>query len=97
MFDFFKRLIPRLGGLFARAARTIIGQAANRLEHIAEQLVREAQSHPDLKTGKDKFDWVKGQIKERFPSYKEAAINLAIELAVAVVKDAYISAKKELF
>lgn len=89
MFYFFKKLIPCAKGFFARAAKTATGQAAGKLSVVAEEVFREAQSHPDLKSGSAKFKWAKGQILERFPSFQAEEINLAIELAVAVIKEEY--------
>ena len=87
MFGWIKSALGFIGSFFKRAARTAIGAAANSLESTAVSVVREVQRKAPVNAGDlAKFDMVKQVLKKRYPNYKDAAINLAIEMAVAVVK-----------
>lgn len=88
MFAWIKGALGFIGSFFKRAARTAVGAAANSLEDMAVSVVREVQRKVPAEAGDlAKFDMAKQILKERYPNYKDAALNLAINLAVAVVKN----------
>ncbi len=71
---------------FTYVAETIVGQAAESLSDAALDIVQNLESKHDL-SGKEKFNQAKDVLAKKYPSVQTAAINLAIESAVAIVKD----------
>ena len=71
---------------FSYVAETVLGQAAESLSDAALDIVQNMESKQDL-SGKEKFNQAKDVLAKKYPSIQTAAINLAIESAVAIVKD----------
>lgn len=87
--NWLKKILGLVGSFFKRAALTALGVAVNELEEVATEVVRTVEeARPDL-SGKEKYDIVFQKIKTQYPSIQTAVINLAIELAVAIIKDQF--------
>ena len=81
----FKRLFTAIGSFFKKAAVTVIGQAADQIQDLAIDIVKELASR-DIKNA-EKRGLAVAMIRERVPTIGTAAINLAIEMAWAVVAE----------
>jgi len=84
---FFSRIFGFFSDFFQQVARTIIGQAVEEIKEAALEIVDEIESrHPNL-SGEEKWKIAERKLSSRYPSFKSAAINLAIESAVALIKE----------
>lgn len=81
---FFKGVFSFLLPFAKEAAQTAVGVAAEEMRDAAKAFVKEAEQAP---ASVNKYDYARKKMKEQFPSAELAAINLAIEMAVAVLKD----------
>ena len=88
MWNKIKSIFNALTGLFARAAASAIGKAAEEIAPIAERIVRDvAANYPDA-SGREKFSIAKELIFDQVgPAVTAAAVNLAIELAHAAYNE----------
>lgn len=91
MLDIWKWLL----GLLGLAAKTLTGEAAEFISGPAKKVVAMLEENPDL-TGSEKYDRARaylkdhygGDIADKFGEHLvNRAINLAIEAAVAVIKE----------
>ena len=83
---FFSSFFGWFKSFFSVVAETAIGIAVESMKDTALAIVKNLEKKPDLK-GSEKFNTAKNVLAENYPSAKNAAINLAIESAVAIVKD----------
>lgn len=74
-----------LKGFFDLVASTVLGKAAESISKAAVEVVESLEGE-DM-NGKEKWEEAQRVLKEMYPSVEIAAINLAIESAVAIVKD----------
>jgi len=79
---FFKRLFGWIGSFFKEAAKTAVGVVAEEMKDVALQVVREAENAPNKSS---KYEYAFRKMRDRYPDARTAGINLAIELAVAIV------------
>lgn len=87
MKKFLKNLWDTISPFFKTAAKTAIGKMADSIASSAQTYVLEIEAlYPNI-SGQEKFNIVKERLRMHYPAIKEAAINLAIELAVAIIKD----------
>lgn len=84
--NWFKRIFSKLSEFFMQAAQTAIGVAADSISSTAIEVVSKLDANHSL-SGAAKRDIAIGTIKEKYPNIQTAAINLAIESAVAIVKE----------
>lgn len=78
IFDWFK-------SFFREVAGTAIGVAAEEMSEAAITVVGALEE--EGVSGKEKYDRAKSALKDRYPSAESAAINLAIETALAIIRD----------
>jgi predicted RNA polymerase sigma factor len=83
---FFSSFFGWFKSLFSLVAETAIGIAADSIKESAIAVVKNLENKPDL-NGTEKYNTAKDVLVKKYPSMQEAAINLAIEAAVAIVKD----------
>ena len=84
--NWLKKLFSTIGSFFKRAAKTVTGVAAQALEAEVMSAVNAVEmKHPDA-AGGQKAALVFDQLRANHPDVKTAAINLAIELAVVLLK-----------
>lgn len=81
----FKNLFKTIGNFFKTVAITAIGQAAEQVQELAIEVV-ESLANQDIDSSL-KRDMAVTMIKARVPNIATAAINLAIEMAWAIVSD----------
>lgn len=81
----FSAIFGWFSGFFKRVAKTFIGKAAEEMSEAALVVV-EALEEKNL-TGEEKYRKAKKTLKDKYPSAEGVAINLAIETALAIVKD----------
>ena len=84
--NFFKKIFGMFSQFFSRVAETAIGVAADSISVTALEVVGNLENSTGL-SGSEKKDRAVGIIKGRYPDIQTAAINLAIETAVAIVKE----------
>lgn len=87
MKKFFKKLFGWMSDFFERAAKTAIGVFVDKMKEEAIRVVRDAELAPGSMSGKEKYDYAFDKLKRRYPDAETAAINLAIELAVAIITE----------
>ena len=83
---FFSSIFDWFKGFFSVVAKTAIGIAAESIKDTALEIVENVETNSG-KQGIEKFNIAKETLTKKYPSMKEAAINLAIEAAVAIIKD----------
>jgi predicted RNA polymerase sigma factor len=83
---FFSSFFGWFKSLFSLVAETAIGIAADSIKESAIAVVKNLENKPDL-NGTEKYNTAKDVLVKKYPSMQEAAINLAIEAAVAIIKD----------
>jgi len=84
--DWLKNLFATIGSFFKRAAKTAIGVAARKLEKDATEIINRVEVDNPGISGKVKARMAYEMMRAKYPDVKTAAINLAIELAVALLK-----------
>lgn len=90
MWDKIKGFFGGFGGFFAQVAQTAVGAAVEELKDVAMDIVDQIQSDwGDDVSGARKFNMAEDYMQDHFPDAQSAAINLAIEMAVAIVKDRF--------
>jgi hypothetical protein len=82
----FGKLFGWFKDFFGLVAETFIGKAAEEIKDAALEVVEELSKNPDM-SGSEKWNKARNHLKEKYPSVESAAINLAIEAAVAIIKD----------
>lgn len=82
----FSEIYSWFKSIFSYVAKTFIGEAAEELSDAAVSIVSELEKNPHL-SGKEKFKRAEEALSGKYPSAESAAINLAIEVAVAIVRD----------
>lgn len=82
IFDFFKKMFGKVGPFLAQVAQTAIGMFAEAIKEEAMEAVRQAKNAPK---GTNKYEYAFSILKDKFPDAKTAALNFAIEAAVAIV------------
>jgi len=73
-------------GFFVKVGKTAIGIAAESISDYATHVVKEVDKRSDM-TGKEKFNYAKDKLHDKYPSIEDAAIDLAIQAALALVRD----------
>jgi len=84
--NFFKKMFGMFSRFFSRVAETAIGVAADSISATAIEIVGAIENSSDM-SGVAKRNLAVDKIRERYPDIQTAAINLAIETAVAIVKE----------
>ena len=84
--NWFKNIFGFVSKFFSRAAKTAIGVAAESISEMALEVVNGLESNGGL-SGVAKKDLAIDLIKEKYPDIQTAAINLAIETALAIIRD----------
>lgn len=84
--NWFRVMLARASKFFFMAAKTAIGIAANDISKVVLEIVKDLEQHNQL-SGKDKKRMAINMVKKEYPNAESAVINLAIETAVAIVKD----------
>ena len=83
--NWFKKLFGMIGSFFKKAAITVIGQAADQIQDLAIDVVKELAGRGIPSA--EKRGLAVAMIRARVPNIATAAINLAIEMAWAVVSE----------
>lgn len=91
MFSIIKSIFKGIGVFFKRFIKTTVYEAVEEIADIAEYAVETVNKTCVDKSGEYKFQEAKKLTKElvktRGKSYKDNVINIAIEIAVAVIKE----------
>ena len=82
---FFKAIANWFRGFFKEAAKTATGVVVEEMQEAALTIVREAENAPNVHS---KYEYAFKELKKKYPNAKTAAINLAINLAVAIIDPA---------
>lgn len=82
--NFFKKLLGWIGPFFKKAAKTTIGFMVEEMREAAILFVKAAENAP---AGTDKHKYAAARLREKYPNAKTIAINLAIEMALALIFD----------
>ncbi len=88
MFNWMGNIFNWFKSIFSKVAKTAIGIATDRISQTALTVVESMENHPEM-TGKEKFNKAFNSLRYSYPNIETVAINLAIEIAVALVKDKY--------
>lgn len=83
---FFSSIFGWFKDFFSLVASTAVGMAAESISSAAIDVVKELDEHHSL-NGTEKWTRAKRVLSTKYPSVESAAINLAIESALAIVKD----------
>jgi hypothetical protein len=83
---FFSSIFGWFKDFFGMVASTVIGEAAESISETAMAIVEGLETKEDL-SGAEKWDYARKELESRYPSIESAAINLAIESALAIVRD----------
>jgi len=83
---FFTKMYNWFKSFFSQVAQTLLGVAAESIKDTALEVVNDLEKRPNL-SGKDKYKKAESILREKYPDIESAAINLAIEAAVAIIKD----------
>ncbi len=83
---FFSTIFGWFKDFFGTVSKTVIGKAAESIGETAIVVVEGLEKRGDL-SGEDKWEYARRELEHQYPSITSAAINLAIESAVAIVKD----------
>jgi len=79
-------ILSKFAGMFFEVAVTSIGMAAEQMKETAADIVSAIEEDEEL-DGQDKFNIAWDVLSDKFPDSPEEAKNLAIETAVAIVKE----------
>ena len=82
--NFFKKILGWIGPFFKKAAKTTIGFMVEEMREAAILFVKAAENAP---AGTDKHKYAAARLREKYPNSKTIAINLAIEMALALIFD----------
>jgi len=91
MWNFVKNIFKGIGVFLKRFARTTAAQIMEDIGDIAVTTVQRVENHYPDATGKEKFEAAYNSLAtilmQRGIKYTKNALNIAIEAAVAVVKE----------
>ena len=82
MWNSFVNWLAGIGDFFKKAARTALGLFVDKMHDAALAYVTAAENAP---AGTDKHAYAFRKLRAEYPNTRTAAINLAIELAVAII------------
>ena len=88
---FFDRFKNWFGNVFTIVAKTVIGRMADSLKDIAIEACKQLNSEnlSNDKKRKMAFNKIKNSAIKEGKEFSDSAINLAIELAVAIIKEGF--------
>ena len=86
--SFFSKIFGFFSDFFSVVAKTLIGKSVEEISETALEIVEDLERFPTL-SGEEKYRKARDFLKSEYPSAKSAAINLAIESAVAIIKDQF--------
>jgi len=87
MFNRIRKWLWKAGEFFLMVATSAIGKSVEELKDIAVEVVQEIERTEGDISGEEKFQIAYDIITDRAPGYAKSVYNLAIESAVAIVKD----------
>lgn len=82
--SFFSSVFTFFRPFAKEAAKTAIGVAVEEMRDAAKAFVRAADKAP---LGTNKYEYARKRMKQHYPNAKDSAIDLAIQMALAVIKD----------
>jgi len=83
---FFNWLWGSTKDFFSYVAKTAIGIAVEDIKDVALSIVQDMENRKGL-DGQEKFKLAHDTLKQEYPDAQTTVLNLAIESAVAIVKD----------
>lgn len=94
MFDIIRGWFGIVKDFFQMVAQTSVGRLVNEIQDMAIEVVYNIEQENGDLSGTEKFRIAYDTLVDRYPWIMERAINLAIEMAVAVIKDKVREANK---
>jgi len=80
------KIFGRVTDFFMSVAKSTIGQMVYEIHDTAEKVVENIEKENGNLSNHEKWEIAYSTIKKQFPHIRDAAINLAIEMAVALMK-----------
>jgi len=87
--NWFKRFFSNALSFLQRAAKTVVGVAAEEIGETAISVVSLLEMNPEL-SGSEKRDLAVDNIRRKYPDVQSVAINLAIESALAIIREYWL-------
>ena len=91
--NWFKKWFTFAGRIFKRAAKTTIGQMVDKILPAVLPLVKSLEADK-FKSGSQKLECVINAVKATHSDISSVAINLAVNLALAVIREGMESTKR---